>query len=344
LFDSKMSELIWYPETREADSYIVPKGVTSIGDKAFEGCESLTRISLPDSVTSIGAESFSFCSSLTQISIPEGVTSIGNRAFYRCSSLTQTSIPASVTSIGDYAFIGCPDSLVIITPSGSYAERYARENGITTSTTAPTPTPTVAPTLRKGSEGEPVAALQRRLIELGYLYDTADGKFGGKTEAAVRQFQNRVGLDATGIADSETQHKLFNSTAPTAPPTPKPTNTPKPAKTSSSQSTHKPASTQCNHPDYALITDISTAQETVGTLSVCYRKITTYSYECVLCKEIASVDQQVENVSTHSWDASHHYCTKCGFQDGYIPSATAPNPTVPIFTPGESIVLPEDLP
>ena len=39
---------------------------------------------------------FEGCSSLTQISIPSSVTFIGNNAFCGCSSLEQISVPSSV--------------------------------------------------------------------------------------------------------------------------------------------------------------------------------------------------------------------------------------------------------
>ena len=64
------------------------KNVTTIGDRAFSSCYSLTSIELPDSLTTIGERAFSWCTSLTSIVIPEGVTTIGNYAFYWCTSLT----------------------------------------------------------------------------------------------------------------------------------------------------------------------------------------------------------------------------------------------------------------
>ena len=59
----------------------------SIGEYAFQGCSSLTSITIPSSVTSIGSYAFSGCTSLTSITIPSGVTNIGDSAFYGCDSL-----------------------------------------------------------------------------------------------------------------------------------------------------------------------------------------------------------------------------------------------------------------
>ena len=93
---------------------------------AFEGCSSLTFVTIPDSVTSIGERAFSGCSSLTFVTIPDSVTSIGERAFSGCSGLTSVTIGNSVTSIGKYAFDGCPAEIIWgddpkITEIGNYA-------------------------------------------------------------------------------------------------------------------------------------------------------------------------------------------------------------------------------
>ena len=71
--------------------------------------------------------------------------------------------------------------------------------------------------LQNGSHGDEVKALQKRLIELKYLSEgSADGSFGNKTENAVKKFQGKADLDATGIADPETQAILFSDDAPEA--------------------------------------------------------------------------------------------------------------------------------
>lgn len=81
--------------------------LTSIGESAFDNCQSLTSINIPEGVTSIGNSAFNGCSSISSINIPENVTSIGDYAFEYCESLENITIPASVTSIGGSAFKGC---------------------------------------------------------------------------------------------------------------------------------------------------------------------------------------------------------------------------------------------
>lgn len=63
------------------------------------------------------------------VNIENGITSIHDVAFSGCINLTSITIPDSVTSIGKDAFYDC-DNLVIRTSKGSYADKYAKENGI----------------------------------------------------------------------------------------------------------------------------------------------------------------------------------------------------------------------
>ena len=88
-------------------SIILPDSVALIEKESFAGCIALIEINIPDNVTSIAERTFDCCFSLTEINIPDGVTSIGNSAFNGCSSLTEITIPDSVTSIGVEAFVGC---------------------------------------------------------------------------------------------------------------------------------------------------------------------------------------------------------------------------------------------
>ena len=99
--------------------------VTSIGDRAFRFCRSLTSITIPNSVTSIRHYAFEGCSSLTSITLGNSVTDIGNWAFSECSSLTSITIPNSVTNIKDCAFAGCSSltSIVVDAENTRYDSR-----------------------------------------------------------------------------------------------------------------------------------------------------------------------------------------------------------------------------
>ena len=102
---------------RSLSEIVIPSSVTSIGDRAFYGCSSLSEIVIPSSVTSIGDSAFSYCRSLSEIVIPSSVTSIGKDAFSRCVSLSEIVIPSSVTSIGKGAFSYCDSLSEIVIPS-----------------------------------------------------------------------------------------------------------------------------------------------------------------------------------------------------------------------------------
>ncbi|MBQ5404393.1 MAG: leucine-rich repeat domain-containing protein [Bacteroidales bacterium] len=67
----------------EGSEIVIPDGVTSIGNNAFNYAvsnRSITSITIPESVTTIGDHAF-FSTDITSLTIPKNVTSIGNMAF-----------------------------------------------------------------------------------------------------------------------------------------------------------------------------------------------------------------------------------------------------------------------
>ena len=110
-------------------SITIPDSVTSIGNNAFYNCESLTSVTIPDGETSIGDSAFSYCDLLASVTIGSGVTSIGTNAFQGCTSLISINIPNSVTSIGRNAFSGCYSLISITIGSGvTSIESFAFRN------------------------------------------------------------------------------------------------------------------------------------------------------------------------------------------------------------------------
>jgi len=59
-------------------------------------------------------------------------------------------------------------------------------------------------TVKKGSKGADVKALQTALNAIGYNCGAVDGDFGAKTDAAVRAFQRAKGLTVDGIVGPKT--------------------------------------------------------------------------------------------------------------------------------------------
>ena len=62
---------------------------------------------------------------------------------------------------------------------------------------------------RKGSKGAGVKAMQQSLVDRGFLKGSADGDFGGKTEAAVKLLQEHYGLEQTGVVVGKTLLAIY---------------------------------------------------------------------------------------------------------------------------------------
>ena len=77
------------------------------------------------------------------------------------------------------------------------------------------PIPTLAPFERvlvpykKTSYSNGVLLLQQKLIDLGYLTGKADGVYGDGCVNAIKKYQQEHGLEATGVADVQTQEMIF---------------------------------------------------------------------------------------------------------------------------------------
>ena len=96
---------------------------------------------------------------------------------------------ARLTASGSASVITTPAPVAVTTPAPA---------------ATPEPVQTQAGTLKEGSRGDAVKALQQKLIRLGYLSGAADGIYGGSTKAAVTAFQKANGLTADGAAGAKT--------------------------------------------------------------------------------------------------------------------------------------------
>ena len=155
------SYLPWRNSRAEITQVVIQNGVTSVGQRVFDGCSNLTSITIPASVTSIDRSAINGCSKLTTINVaidnanffaengvlfdknktqlllysagktestyvvPNTVTDI-NGAFN--GSLTSVDIPASVTSFGWRIFGNC--KLLTSINVESENTTYSSENGV----------------------------------------------------------------------------------------------------------------------------------------------------------------------------------------------------------------------
>ncbi|MEV6576940.1 L,D-transpeptidase family protein [Streptomyces sp. NPDC051582] len=79
------------------------------------------------------------------------------------------------------------------------------------------PSPTVKAIMANGDESEQIRELQARLKQLKYMTVAPTGFYGSKTTAAVKSFQTKNGLTASGAVDDATWKKIQSvSKKPTA--------------------------------------------------------------------------------------------------------------------------------
>lgn len=105
LFDRNTLELLRYPKKRSDELYQFPADTRSIRSGAFDGCKKLKGVAVP--LAEIGERAFYGCDSLTRAVLAEGVRKIGAEAFSGCLSLREIQIPDSVYEIQERAFKGC---------------------------------------------------------------------------------------------------------------------------------------------------------------------------------------------------------------------------------------------
>ena len=143
----------------------IPESVYRVSEYAFSYCSSLETVNLPDKLTELPEYMFYECPALANINVPNMLSNIGNYAFYNCSALTDMELPATVTQIGYGAFDGCT-SLNIKTVSGSYAELFAKQYGISYTATSVS-TPSVELTVNTTTN----AAFLNGYLTLGVKFD-----------------------------------------------------------------------------------------------------------------------------------------------------------------------------
>ena len=112
---------------KKIKTVVIEAGVTSIGNRAFTGCDVLTSVTLPESgLETIGEKAFMGCEKLSSITIPKSVTTIKEQAFYSCYALGGVTVgwteAGSIPNLPASAFSD-PNGKVLHVPAGT-AEIY----------------------------------------------------------------------------------------------------------------------------------------------------------------------------------------------------------------------------
>ena len=89
-------------------------GQTTFEEGCFYGCSSLKKLEISGVVRSIGDRAFEGCTSLTQVNIK--AVEIGKRAFFGCENLKSVELPVYTSKIKQDAFGNCPLLQTIVLP------------------------------------------------------------------------------------------------------------------------------------------------------------------------------------------------------------------------------------
>lgn len=96
----------------------IPNSVTSIGSRAFRGCELLKEVKMPDNIACLDSTTFSACSSLESLVLPSELQEIKFSAFNDGCGLKYIEIPSKVSYVGGFAFQSARSLKTIVTSKG----------------------------------------------------------------------------------------------------------------------------------------------------------------------------------------------------------------------------------
>ena len=130
----------------------IPNTVEEIGNQAFANCDGMTKIALSNSVTTIGNRILYDCDALKEVKLGTGISKVSESCFEHCDSLEKIILPYTIKNIDNSAFKECivlkeitiprntsfigtsvfsyPSKMTVYGVSGTYAEKYAGEQGI----------------------------------------------------------------------------------------------------------------------------------------------------------------------------------------------------------------------
>lgn len=129
------------------------------------------------------------------------------------SAGSSSSAPASPTAVASPEISPSSDSK----PGDASASASASPSQSASPSASASPSPTVKQVMANGDDSDQVRELQARLRQLKLMSVAPTGFYGSKTTAAVKSFQTKNKLTATGGVDEPTWKKIQSSTKkPTA--------------------------------------------------------------------------------------------------------------------------------
>ncbi len=114
----------------KGENYVVPAGITTIGNFAFQYAENLKEVLLHNGVETIGQMAFGGCTALTHMTVPASVTMVDEHAFSDCKMLMSVYFAGDTVEMGESMFHPYTH-FTVYANEGSTAREYAEANGIT---------------------------------------------------------------------------------------------------------------------------------------------------------------------------------------------------------------------
>ena len=118
-----------YALFRSVEEYVIPQGVRTIQDYAFNGMN-LKRIIIPDSVIFIGQYAFADCRLLDEIILPPRVDKIRKATFLNCASLSKVKLAKAIFRIESNAFTGTAIQAIELPHKNLTIESGAFDDGV----------------------------------------------------------------------------------------------------------------------------------------------------------------------------------------------------------------------
>ena len=106
IYDKRISSIIYFPEGKRSENYVVPQSIISIKEDAFNSCNNLKSIQMNSNLKRIDNAAFEGCNGLTEL-ILENIEYVGLGAFKRCTNLKVVFMGKNIQYIGEYAFSQC---------------------------------------------------------------------------------------------------------------------------------------------------------------------------------------------------------------------------------------------